>query len=164
MALSFLGCTLYGKDEVLKVGDPAPSVISIDQDGNPVDLGEVFASGTTLIYFYPKADTGGCTAQACSLRDAYEVLLEKDVTVIGVSTDSVQDQKAFAEKYHLPFLLLADTDKQVVEAFKVPHARGFAARQAYLIRDGKIIWVDLKASTKKQADDVLAVLNGESTS
>ncbi len=152
-------CALYGKDEVLNVGDPAPAVASVDQNGNPVDLGEVFASGTTLIYFYPKADTPGCTAQACSLRDAYEVLLEKDVTVIGVSTDSVQAQKAFAEKYRLPFTLLADTDASVTKAFKVPHAMGFASRQAYLIRDGKIIWLDHKASTKKQADDVLAVLS-----
>ena len=114
----------------------------------------------TLVYFYPKADTPGCTAQGCSLRDSYEGLQEKGVAVIGVSIDSVEDQKAFKEKYHLPFTLIADLDKTVVKAFGVPALMGFAKRQAFLIKGGKIVWADYSAATSEQAADVLKVISG----
>lgn len=143
----------------LQVGDPAPNVTSIDQNGKAIDLGEVFAKGTTLVYFYPKADTPGCTAQSCSLRDAYENLTDEGVMVIGVSNDSVESQKAFAEKHKLPFTLLSDKGGDVMKAFHVPTRFGFASRQAFLIRDGKVVWLDTSASTKKQAQDALAALS-----
>ena len=152
----FLGGNLHGVE--LKVGDPAPLLDSIDQDGNAVVLGEIYAKGITLVYFYPKADTPGCTAQACSLRDGFEQLSAKGVNVIGVSADTMAAQKAFQKKHNLPFTLLADTDKKVIEAFGVPTLFGAPSRQAFLIQDGKIIWLDRKASTKKQAQDVLEVL------
>ncbi len=152
----FLGGHLHGTE--LKVGDPAPILDSLDQDGNTVDLGEVYAKGLTLVYFYPKADTPGCTAQACSLRDGFEILSQKGVAVIGVSADTVEAQKGFQEKYKLPFTLLADKEGKVIDAFGVPTLLGIPARQAFLIQDGKIIWLDRKASTKKQAQDVLEVL------
>jgi peroxiredoxin Q/BCP len=143
----------------LKIGDPVPGITAEDQDGKPVNLAEAARSGYFLIYFYPKAFTRGCTAQACSLRDAYEELQNKGVKVVGVSLDTVDSQKKFQEAERLPFELLSDRDKKVTAAFGVPILlNGFAARQAYLFKDGKLIWMDTKASTDKQAQDVLAVL------
>jgi peroxiredoxin Q/BCP len=143
----------------LKLGDPIPAVTSTDQDGKSVDLGQVGKSGYTLVYFYPKAMSKGCTAQACSLRDSYTELQQKGVRVFGVSLDSVEAQKEFEQKEHLPFELLSDADRKVTSAFGVPLMKNaFATRQAYLFKDGKLVWLDTKASTDKQAQDVLAVL------
>lgn len=142
----------------LELGAALPAVTATTHDGASVDLAAAGGKGLVLVYFYPKADTGGCTAQACSLRDAYAVLTEKGVKVFGVSTDSVDAQKAFHDKYTLPFTLLADSDKKVVHAFGVPTNMGFAARQAFLFKDGKLVWRDLKAHTKEQAADVLAAI------
>lgn len=156
-----LASLLSARAEPLKVGDPAPAVTGISETGQPVDFAAVYAKQPyTLVYFFPKADTPGCTKQGCSLRDAYEVLTKKGVAVIGVSHDDVAAQKAFKEKYHLPFTLIAGHDDKVIEAFGVPHilATSLAQRQAYLIKDGRIIWADYSASTDKQADDVLQVL------
>lgn len=152
----FLGGNLRGAE--LQVGDTAPAVESIDQDGNAIDLGVIYSKGLTLIYFYPKADTPGCTAQACSLRDEYSQLSDLGVTVIGVSGDKPEAQRKFKDKYNLPFTLLADTNGSVAKAFGVPTLFGAPSRQAFLIQDGKILWFDRKASTKKQAQDILEVL------
>ena len=137
---------------------PAPRIEAKDQDGNTVNLEEVYKKGITLVYFYPKASTPGCTSQACSLRDAYEELAQRGVQVIGVSMDKVEAQKKFRENNKLPFTLLADPDGKVVKAFGVGSLLGFASRQAYLIKDGNVIWRDKKASTSQQAADVLRVL------
>lgn len=142
----------------LALGDAIPSLKVKTQESEVIDLAEEAKAGWTLVYFYPKADTPGCTKQACSLRDAYQTLGEKGVKVFGVSTDSVEAQKKFAEKYDLPFTLLADKSKKVVKAFGVPADLGFAKRQAFLFQDGKLVWRDLKASTTEQAADVLAVI------
>jgi peroxiredoxin Q/BCP len=150
--------------EPLEVGATAPAVTGLTDTGEKLDLGATYARGYTLVYFFPKADTPGCTAEGCSLRDAYQVLSDKGVTVIGVSADDVPAQKAFKEKYHFPFTLLADKEKTVINAFgvpvrEVPVVGTFAARQSFLInKDGKIVWRDLKASTKEQAADVLKAL------
>ena len=137
---------------------PAPRIEAKNQDGNTVKLEEVYNKGLTLVYFYPKAGTPGCTSQSCSLRDAYEELTKQGVQVIGVSMDKVEAQKKFREKNKLPFTLLADPDGKVVKAFGVGSLLGFASRQAYLIKDGNVIWRDKKASTSEQAADVLRVL------
>lgn len=143
----------------LELGAALPAVTATTHDGATVDLAAIGGKGFVLVYFYPKADTGGCTAQACSLRDAYATLTDKGVKVYGVSTDNVADQKAFHDKYSLNFPLLADPDKKVVKAFGVPtNLGGFASRQAFLFKDGKLVWRDLKAKTKEQADDVLAAI------
>ncbi|MBV9489385.1 MAG: peroxiredoxin [Verrucomicrobia bacterium] len=148
-----------GTNGKLSLGDPIPSVTATDQNGKSINLAQAAKTGYTLVYFYPKAMTPGCTAQACSLRDAYATLQEKGVKVFGVSLDPVEAQKEFAEKDHLPFELLSDTGRQVTSAFGVPLMKNaFAARQAYLFKDGKLIWLDTKASTSQQAQDVLAVL------
>jgi peroxiredoxin Q/BCP len=147
--------------EPLKVGDPAPAVTGITETGASLALADVYARQTyTLVYFYPKADTPGCTKQGCSLRDGYEALTQKGVAVIGVSHDDVAAQKAFKDKYHLPFTLIADPEAKVIAAFGVPTypGVGFAHRQAYLIKGGKIIYADYNGTTDKQADTILQVL------
>ena len=145
----------------IAVGAPLPVVEQQNQDGKVIKLAETGAKGYTLVYFYPKADTPGCTKQACSLRDSYAALTEKGVRIYGVSTDKVEAQKAFKDKYKLPFDLLADSDSKVVEAFGVPKTMGFSKRQAYLFKDGKLVWSDQEASTEQQAADVLKFLDGE---
>jgi peroxiredoxin Q/BCP len=146
-------------NEKLKIGDPVPQVATEDQNGKLVNLAEIAGNRYFLVYFYPKSFTPGCTAQACSLRDAYEELQSKGVKIVGVSLDTVETQKKFQDAENLPFELLSDRDKKVTSAFGVPiRVNSFAARQAYLFKDGKLVWMDTKASTDKQAQDVLAVL------
>lgn len=152
------------KADPLKVGDPAPTVSAVTDSGATLNLGDVYKKQPyTLVYFYPKAGTPGCTAQGCSLRDAYEKLVAQGVAVIGVSTDTAEAQAKFKSEQHFPFTLLADHDKTVIKAFGVPTKSvpvmgEFASRQAYLIKDGKIIWADYKAKTDKQAEDVLKIV------
>jgi peroxiredoxin Q/BCP len=147
--------------EPLAEGAALPVVSQKNQEDQPVKLAEAGAAGYTLVYFYPKADTPGCTKQACSLRDSYAALTEKGVRIFGVSTDSVKAQKAFRDKYKLPFDLLADEDGTVLAAFGVPKTLGFAKRQAFLFKDGKLVWRDLSASTEQQAADVLQFIAGK---
>ncbi|MEO0796135.1 MAG: peroxiredoxin [Verrucomicrobiota bacterium] len=144
--------------EPLAVGAELPDIKAVDQDSKEVSLADYRKSPFVLVYFYPKADTPGCTAQACSLRDAYSELTNDGVTVFGVSTDSPAQQKSFQKTYRLQFDLLADEDGSVAKAFGVPLRGKFAARQAFLFEKGKLIWMDQKASTKQQADDVKKVL------
>jgi peroxiredoxin Q/BCP len=160
--LDWLGLT--NSRAAVKVGDPAPDVASRDQDGQTVRLAELCREGFTLVYFYPKADTPGCTAQACSLRDGFAELQERGVRVVGVSSDSPAAQKRFAEKYRLPFTLLADEDHAVARAFGVRLLLGMTHRQSFLIKDGCIVWRDLSAATREQARDVLRVLEDHSRS
>ena len=150
--------------EPLKVGDKAPTVTGITETGAKLNLADVYKKQTyTLVYFYPKADTKGCTAQGCSLRDAYEQLTKKGVAVIGVSLDNAADQKAFKDKYNFPFTLIADPERTLVNAFgvptrQVPNRGEFASRQAYLIKDRKIVYTDYTGTTEKQAEVILKVI------
>ncbi|MFI5356201.1 MAG: peroxiredoxin [Opitutales bacterium] len=160
----FLAMTLFSRAEPLTVGAAAPAVSGVTETGATLSLAEVYQHQPyTLVYFFPKADTPGCTAQGCSLRDAYTVLQGKGLAVIGVSEDTVEAQKAFKDKYHFPFTLIADHDGKVMKAFGVPNIplTHLAKRQAYLIKDGKIVWADYSAATKEQAADVLKVLAGQ---
>ena len=159
--LGFLG--LKAAAGPIELGAPIPDISGTNQAGQTISFREAGARGYLLVYFYPKADTPGCTAQACSLRDAYEDLQKKGVKVLGVSADVMEAQKKFQEKYRLPFDLIAGADGKAISAFGVPRIPviGLAARQAFLFRDGKLIWRDLHAATKKQAEDVLKVLAGE---
>ncbi len=146
--------------EPLKVGDAAPVLTAKTDTGATLNLGEIYqANDYTLVWFYPKALTGGCTKQGCSLRDAATDLTKKNVAVIGVSTDTVEKQKEFKDVNHFPFPLLADTDKAVLKAFGQSGTLGFASREAYLInRAGRIVYHDEK-QTDKQAENVLNFLN-----
>jgi peroxiredoxin Q/BCP len=155
--LSFLGLASFAGAEPLAVGTPAPDVTGINQEGGNVAFKEVYAKGPTLVYFYPKADTPGCTKQACSIRDDWSKLTEKGIQVIGVSEDKPDAQKKFKEKYTLPFTLIADSDGAIAKAFGVPiNVLGMTARQSFLVKDGKIAWSMVKGTTTAtHADDVL---------
>lgn len=158
LMLSFLG--LKTPAGALSVGDEAPRIAAPDQNGAIVELAEVYAKGPTLVYFYPKADTPGCTAQACSLRDAFPDFSAQGVQILGVSADTVESQKKFAEKYNLPFVLLADAEGNLSRAFGVPTAMGFAKRQSFIVKDGKIAWIVQSAKTGDHAAEVKAALQG----
>jgi len=153
--LSLFGLTLCAQATPLAVGAPAPDVSALDQNGAPLVLKDVFAKGPTLVYFYPKADTPGCTKQACSLRDDWEALKAKGIQVLGVSGDKPEAQKKFEEKYKLPFTLVADPEGKVAAGFGVPMTMGFAKRMSFLIKDGKVVWTMPAASTADHAKDVL---------
>ncbi len=145
---------IFAHAEPLKVGAPAPTVSAVDQDGQALDLATVYGKGPTLVYFYPKADTPGCTAQACSLRDAFADLSGEGLQILGVSSDTPSSQKKFREKYQLPFPLVADADGKMAQAFGVPAMLGFAKRQSFLIKDGKVAWMALGAKTGEHAAEV----------
>ena len=101
---------------MLKIGDKMPDFEVVDQDGNQVSSKDLIGN-KTVVYFYPKDNTSGCTAEACSIRDNYESLVAKGYNVIGVSKDSAASHRKFREKYDLPFTLLSDTSTQMLQAF-----------------------------------------------
>lgn len=151
--LSLIG--LASKGHPLPVGATAPAPAAVDENGAPVDFAALYARGLTLVYFYPKASTPGCTAQACSLRDGMADLATAGVTVIGVSHDSPAAQKKFKEHNQLPFTLVADQEGEVIKAFGVPtYVFGIPKRQSFLIKDGQVAWRSLSAQTKTHANEV----------
>lgn len=147
----------------IAIGDKAPDFSGIDQNGQPVSLSN-YLGKKVVLYFYPKDDTPGCTAQACNLRDNYSTLLEKGFQVIGVSTDSVKSHKKFEDKYQLPFPLVADEDKVIVELYHLWGEKKFmgktylgTTRTTYLIgEDGIIKYIIEKPDTKNHTQEVLA--------
>ena len=160
-AMSLL--SVFASAEPLKVGDAAPVVSALTDAGTTLNLGDVYKSHAyTVVWFYPKALTGGCTKQGCSLRDASAELTKHGAAVIGVSLDTVEKQKEFKTVNNFPFPLLADTDKKVVQAFG-QSAMMFASRECYVIKGGKIVYKDTGV-TDKQADNVLAFLAGDKKS
>jgi peroxiredoxin Q/BCP len=112
----------------LKVGDKAPAINSKDQNGNPITL-EQFLGKKVILYFYPKDDTPGCTKEACNFRDNYAVLKKKGYVVLGVSVDNEKKHQKFIEKYELPFTLISDTEKLVVEDYGVWGKKKFMGRE-----------------------------------
>jgi len=148
----------------LAIGAPAPQVSAVDQEGKPIQFADVYAKGITLVYFYPKAGTSGCTAEACSLRDSYAQLHAKGLQIIGVSRDTTDAQKHFQDQYSLPFTLVADTDGKVAEAFGVPMMLHglipLATRQSFIVKDDKIAWNSLHAQTSGSAAEVQKALEG----
>lgn len=112
----------------LKVGDKVPDFTTTDQDGNAVSLSD-FGGKKLIVFFYPKASTPGCTAEACNLRDNYKALQDQGYTLLGVSADSEKRQKNFATKYEFPFQLLADEDHSVINAFGVWGLKKFMGKE-----------------------------------
>lgn len=147
----------------LKVGDIAPDFKSLDQNGNSVNLAD-FLGSKVILYFYPKDNTPGCTAEACSLRDGYSDLLAKGYKIIGVSADDSKSHKKFAEKFNLPFPLVPDTSKEIIKAYGAWGRKKFMGREfdgiirtTFIIgEDGKILKVINDVKTKNHADQVLA--------
>ena len=146
----------------LKVGDKAPALSGVDQDDRPVSLKD-YAGRKLLLYFYPKDDTPGCTAEACSLRDEHEALEASGYTVLGVSPDKPARHRKFIDKYGLPFRLLADPDHVVAEAYGAWGPKKFMGREydgilrsTFLIDEaGRIERIIDKVRTKDHARQVL---------
>lgn len=146
-------------------GQKAPDFTATDQDGHTVSLNQ-FAGKKVVLYFYPKDDTPGCTAEACDFRDNYQGLTAQDIVVLGVSVDDEQSHQKFIAKHNLPFTLLADTDKKIVEAYGVwVEKNNFGkkymgiARKTFLIDEqGVITHIIDKVDTKNATAQVLALL------
>lgn len=137
---------------MLSEGDDAPGFTAQRHDGEPF----VFdPAGTTVLYFYPKDDTPGCTREACGFRDRFNRFEEAGVTLIGVSADTVESHERFREKHELPFTLLADPDHAIAEQYDVPVEDGYMARVTYLIRDGTIAMVYRDVNPEHHADEIL---------
>jgi peroxiredoxin Q/BCP len=112
----------------LKIGDRAPAFDSIDQNGNRIKLND-FMGKKVVLFFYPKASTPGCTVEACNLRDNHQVFLNKGYAIVGVSADSEKKQLSFSSKYELPFSLLADEKKAVINAYGVWGPKKFMGKE-----------------------------------
>jgi len=145
-------------------GAKAPLFEAQDQNGTLVRLADFQGKAAVVLYFYPKDDTPGCTAQACSLRDGFAAIKAAGAVILGVSADTSQSHKAFAEKFHLPFSILADPDKRIIAAYgvKMP-VLGFAKRVTFLIdRQGIVRKVVTDTRTKDHDQQVLTLLKGMS--
>ncbi len=147
----------------LKKGKAAPAFKGIDQNGEAISLKD-YKGKNVIVYFYPKDDTPGCTAQACNLRDNYSNLIQDGFEIIGISPDPVKKHKKFEEKYELPFALIADEDLSIAEKYGVWGTKQFMGktydgihRTTFLIdADGKIKNIISKPDTKNHTDEVLA--------
>jgi len=150
----------------LSKGMQAPEINSTDQDGNPITL-EQFKGKTVVLYFYPKDDTPGCTAEACDFRDNYQGLLAKGIQVIGVSVDDEASHKKFVSKHSLPFPLLSDTDHKIVNDYGVWGEKnmygkkymGINRRTFIIDENGMIKDVINKVDTKNASGQVLELLS-----
>src|SRR5712671_1884344 len=160
LGTGLLAQTLAFGAEMPKVGDKAPDVSAAASDGTTAHLKDYLGKGPIVLYFYPKDDTKGCTAEACGIRDTMDEFKGLNAIILGVSFDSVESHKAFIEKYHLPFVLLADTDKKVAKAYGVADdSSKVASRVTFVIdRNGKIAFVDPKVNPATHAAELRTVL------
>ena len=146
----------------LKIGDSAPEINSVDQNGDTITLDQ-FKGKKVVLYFYPKDMTPGCTAQSCNLRDNYKTLLEKGYVVLGCSVDSPERHIKFIEKYDLPFSLISDEEKKVVEDYGVWGLKKFMgkeymgiSRTTFVIDEkGMIEDIIEKVNTKEHTTQIL---------
>lgn len=150
----------------LSAGMQAPAINSKDQDGNAISLDQ-FSGKTVVLYFYPKDDTPGCTAEACDFRDNHQDLISKGIVVLGVSVDDEQSHKKFISKHSLPFPLLADTDHKIVNDYGVwveknmygKKYMGVNRRTFIIDENGLIKDVIKKVDTKNASAQVLELLS-----
>ena len=151
---------------MLKEGDTAPDFTTKDENGNEVRLAD-FRGSRMVLYFYPKDDTPGCTKEACSFRDANDVYTEKGIKVFGVSNDNEKSHQKFISEFSLPFSLLADTDKKLVNDYGVYGEKSMYGkkymginRTTFLIDEaGKIKKIFNKVNVSEHADEVLAAFD-----
>ena len=151
----------------LKIGDNAPDFTGSDQNGNTISLKE-FKGKKLVIYFYPKDNTPGCTVQACNLRDHYSELLNNKISVIGISADSISSHQKFTEKFTLPFSLIADENKEIINLFGVWGPKKFMGKEydgihrtTFLIDENqKIVGIIEKPKTKYHAEEILEIFKG----
>ncbi|MDB5262144.1 MAG: peroxiredoxin [Adhaeribacter sp.] len=119
---------------MLKIGDKAPDFTLPTASGETFSLSQALQQHHVVLYFYPKDETRGCTAQACSFRDQYDVFRENNAEVVGISSDSTQSHQQFSEKHQLPFTLLSDTKREIRKLYRVPRTMGIVpGRVTYLI-------------------------------
>jgi peroxiredoxin Q/BCP len=145
----------------LKVGDKVPNFTVNDQDGNAISTDD-YQGKKLIVFFYPAANTPGCTAEACNLRDHYQLLQDNGYELLGVSADTEKKQSNFKNKYEFPFPLLADTEKKVINAFGVWGLKKFMGREydgihrkTFLVNDGVVARVIDKVKTKAHAEQIL---------
>jgi peroxiredoxin Q/BCP len=149
----------------LKQGDTVPNFTVNDQDGNAISLSD-YKGKKLIVFFYPKANTPGCTAEACNLSDNYKVLQDKGFEILGVSADTEKKQSNFKNKFDFPYPLLADTEKEVIEAFGVWGLKKFMGREydgihrkTFLIdENGVVAHVIDKVKTKDHAAQILELV------
>ena len=153
---------------LLAVGTKAPHFTTTDQDGQHVSLSD-FKGKKVILYFYPKDNTSGCTKEACAFRDDFSKFTQLNVEILGVSIDNEKSHKSFVQKYRLPFTLLADTSKSIVEAYGVWGEKSLYGKKymgtnrvTYLIDEaGSIAAVFPKVKPEKHAEEILAALQGK---
>jgi thioredoxin-dependent peroxiredoxin len=151
----------------LKTGDKAPAFTSQDQNGNTIKL-TAYKGKKVVLYFYPKDDTPGCTKEACNFRDNFNILNKKGIEVIGISTDSVKSHGKFADKYDLPFTLIADEEKTIVADYGVWGEKKFMGktymgtnRTTFIIDEKGIIQhIITKVDTTNSTEQVLELIEG----
>ncbi len=146
----------------IKIGSTIPQFSLPDQNGIMFDISSVLGKKNLVIYFYPKDDTPGCTAEACSFRDQFEVFTEADAVIIGISGQSVQSHKDFAEKHRLTFTLLSDEGNKIRKLFGVPtNFLGLLPGRVTYIADktGKVIYIfNSQSQATKHVDEALRIL------
>lgn len=154
---------------MVKIGETIENFKGTDQNGNTIELSD-YKGHKLIIFFYPKASTPGCTAEACNLRDEYSVLKEKGYELLGVSADSVSKQMNFATKNNLPFPLIADEDKKIIKQFGVWGEKKFMGRtfdgilrKTFIVNESQILThIIEKVKTKSHAQQIMQVIENES--
>lgn len=146
--------------ETLSIGDPVPSFVLKDEDGNDFDVNDYIGKQLLVIYFYPKDDSPGCTKQACAMRDSYAEFTDANAKVIGINSGSAESHKAFRQKHNLPFTLLSDPGNKVLKAFGVKNVLFLTGRETFVVGlDGKIAYTFRgMLKDKEHAENVLAFL------
>jgi peroxiredoxin Q/BCP len=163
----FVTFTFPGHDQNIKkivVGNHLPGFILSDQNGKPFSIDSVTGKKNLVIYFYPEDDSPGCTKEACYFRDEYDVFSKADALIIGISGQSIDSHKKFAEKYKLNFILLSDTGDKVRKLFGVPvNMFGLLpGRVTYVIdKSGTVVYIfNSQTQPKRHVDEALKILKG----
>jgi len=163
--LAFSSCSTFSQNNPgteIKIGSTIPSFSLTDQNGQLFDIKSVIGKKRLVIYFYPKDDTPGCTSEACSFRDQFEVFKDADAVIIGISGQSVASHRKFAEKHRLPFTLLSDEGNNIRKLFGVPtNFLGLLPGRVTYVADktGKVISIfNSQLQSSKHVDEALRIL------